>query len=69
MTAARYRAALEKLGLTHVRAGHLFRSNERTSRRWATGERSVQPGVQILIELLLNRTISERDLDSITPYR
>ena len=69
MTAARYRAALEKLGLTHVRAGHLFRSNERTSRRWASSERSVQPGVQILVELLLDRTISERDLDRITPYR
>ena len=38
----------------------LFRADERTSRRWARGERSVQGGVQILIELLLDRTISVR---------
>ena len=69
MTANEYRAALDRLGLTHVRAAHLFRADERTSRRWASGERWVQPGVQVLIELLLNGTITERDLDRVTPYR
>ena len=65
MTANEYCAALERLGLTQTGAASLFRADERTSRRWARGERSVQGGVQILIELLLDRTISVRDLERI----
>ena len=61
MTANEYRAALDRLGLTQTGAAWLFRADERTSRRWARGERSVQGGVQILIELMLDRTISVRD--------
>jgi hypothetical protein len=65
MTANEYRTALDRLGLTQTGAASLFRADERTSRRWARGERSVQGGVQILIELLLDRTISVRDLERI----
>ena len=64
MTANEYRAALDRLGLTQTGVAWLFRPDERTSRRWARGER-VQGGVQILIELLLDRTISVRDLERI----
>src|SRR5215470_20432856 len=63
MTANEYRAALDRLGLTQTGVAWLFRPDERTSRRWARCERSVQGGVQILIELLLDRTISVRDLE------
>jgi hypothetical protein len=62
MTANEYRAALDRLGLTQAGAARLFHADERTSRRWANGERSVPPGVQILLALLLDRTITLRDL-------
>ena len=68
MTANEYRAALDRLGLTQTGAAWLFRADERTSRRWANNERSVQPGVLILIELLLSGAICVEDLEHIASH-
>lgn len=43
MTPDEYRSAIEKLGLSQVEAARLLGVDERTSRRWACGERDVSP--------------------------
>jgi DNA-binding transcriptional regulator YiaG len=43
MTADEYREALARLDLSQVAAARLLGVDDRTSRRWATGERDV-PG-------------------------
>ena len=63
MTANEYRAALARFGLTQTGAARLFRADERTSRRWASGDRAVPPTVEILLELLLQGTLRVRDPD------
>jgi hypothetical protein len=47
-------------------AARLFRADERTSRRWASGDRAVPPTVEILLELLLQGTLRVRDLERIS---
>jgi hypothetical protein len=41
MTANQYRATIETLGLTQVGAARILGVDERTSRKWALGERPV----------------------------
>ena len=54
MTPDEYREALARLDLSQVAAARLLGSNERTSRRWANGERDVPgPAVQFLQYLIL----------------
>lgn len=43
MTADEYRSTIARLGLSQVAAARLLGVDDRTSRRWATGERDV-PG-------------------------
>ncbi len=43
MTPDEYRAAIEKLGLSQIAAARLLGVDERTSRRWALGERDIPP--------------------------
>lgn len=53
MNADAYKAALARLGLSQAGAARLFRVNERTSRRWATGEQEVPKAVEIALRLLV----------------
>lgn len=53
MTSDEYRAALEALGLSQVEGSAVLGSDERTSRRWASGERSVPPSVAKLLRLMI----------------
>ena len=43
MTADQYRTTIEKLGLSQIAAAKLLGVDERTSRRWASGERDIPP--------------------------
>jgi hypothetical protein len=58
MTHDDYRLAIEKLGLSQVQAAKLFGANERTSRRWATGEHDIPVPVEIILRLMLRYRIS-----------
>lgn len=60
-----YRNALAELGITQVKAAHLLGIDERTSRRYALGERSVPVTVRKLLEVL----IAERHKSSSTTKR
>jgi hypothetical protein len=56
MNADEYRRAIEQLGLTQIGAAKLLGVDERTSRRWANGERDVPaPAVRFLAYLIATR--------------
>jgi len=61
MTPDDYRAAIERLGLSQVAAARLLGVDERTSRRWACGERDIPPpAVRFLRYLIATGTTGEK---------
>lgn len=53
MTPDEYRSTVETLGLSQVAAARLLGVDERTSRRWANGERDIPPpAVRFLLYLV-----------------
>ena len=61
MTADEYRDAIAQLALTQVAAARLLGVDERTSRRWATGERDVPPpAVRFLRYLIATKKNGEQ---------
>jgi hypothetical protein len=63
VSAAQFRAALDRLGLSQLGAARLFQSNDRTVRRWAIGERSVPIGIVIVLRLMLANKITVKDVE------
>ncbi len=64
MTAEEYRDAIAALGLTQVGASILLGVDERTSRRWASGERVIPPpAARFLRYLLATGTKGERAIE------
>jgi hypothetical protein len=61
MTAADYRKVIAKLGLSQARASVLLGVDERTSRRWAAGERTIPPPVARFLHYLLATKTSGDD--------
>lgn len=53
MTPEQYRTAIEQLGLSQVAAAKLLGVDERTSRRWARGERDVPPPAIRFLQYLI----------------
>lgn len=53
MTADEYRDAIDKLGLSQVAAAKLLGVDDRTSRRWASGERDVPAPAQRFLQYLI----------------
>jgi DNA-binding transcriptional regulator YiaG len=61
MTPDEYRDAIERLGLSQVAAARLLGVDERTSRRWAKGDRDVPPpAVRFLRYLIATRKTGEQ---------
>jgi hypothetical protein len=65
MTSDEYRDALARLGLSQVKAAHLFGSDPRTSRRWALGERDIPICVEIVLRLMLAGKITVADIEAV----
>lgn len=63
MTAAEYRAAIARLGLSQVKAGHLLGVDPRTSRAYALGERPVPYVVALALGLMLAMGVRPEDID------
>jgi len=61
MKANDYREVLASLGLTQTQAAHLLGVDERTSRRWANGERAVPPPAARFLRYLVltNRSAAQ----------
>lgn len=53
MTADQYRDTIETLGLTQNGAARLLGVDERTSRRWALGERDIPPPADRFLRYLI----------------
>lgn len=53
MTPDEYRNVLEKLGLTQSAAARLLGVDDRTSRRWACGERDIPPPAERFLRYLI----------------
>lgn len=69
MNANEYRAAIERLGLTQVAAAKLLGADERTSRRWACGERDVPaPAARFLQYLIATRKTGEQAMKVLERY-
>lgn len=64
MTPEQIEAALKQLGLSPKAAGHLFRHDERTMRRWIAGDRGIPQGIAILLQLLLAGKITAADVEA-----
>jgi hypothetical protein len=62
MTPAQYKKAIASLGLSQRVAGTLFSVDERTSRRWALGERPIPPCVAIVLRLLASGKVTMDDV-------
>lgn len=62
MTASQFRQALDRLKLSQLEAARLFRSNDRTVRRWAIGERGVPPTVELMLKLMLAGKVTAGDI-------
>lgn len=62
MSPEEIKAALASLALTPQQAGKIFRHDERTIRRWLADERGVPQGISILLQLLVDGTITVADV-------
>lgn len=58
MSLEEYRESIQALGMTFTGAGRFFRVDERTVRRWATGELSIPFAVSLLLRLMLAKGLS-----------
>lgn len=65
MDANQYRKALEKLELTQIAAGELFKVGARTSRRWALGEARIPSSVSMLLQLMVKRRLKVEDVSAL----
>jgi hypothetical protein len=61
MTPIQYRNALRRLDLSQVGAARLFGADDRTGRRWISGERAVPECVAIVLRLLVAGKITTKD--------
>jgi transcriptional regulator with XRE-family HTH domain len=52
--AAEFRAGLAALGMTQRGFAAFTGSNERTVRRWASGEQDIPPWVPVMLRLMLS---------------
>jgi transcriptional regulator with XRE-family HTH domain len=69
MTPEEYRAALEALDLTQAQAAKLMEVDERTSRRWALGERAIPGSVSLALELMQSQQPKAERLDAVATER
>jgi hypothetical protein len=69
MTPKQYRAAIEQLGLSQIRAAKLLMVDPRTSRKWALGETPVPELVALLLRLMLEGKITEADIARVNETR
>jgi len=65
MTAIQFRNALRRLDLTQQGMAKLLGADERTTRRWALGERAVPSCVAIVLRLLVTEKITTADIEAV----
>jgi DNA-binding transcriptional regulator YiaG len=68
MTPAEYRDAIAALGLTQVGAADLLGVDARTSRRWISGERKVDPTAERFLRFLIHARISPKRVERVLGF-
>ena len=63
MRSNEYRNAIDKFGMSQVRASRFFGVSDRTGQRWARGEAEVPPSIGHLINLMLRYDLMPENLD------
>ena len=58
MTPTQFREAIARLGLSQVGAASLFKVNDRTARRWASGEQDIPAAVALALRLMIRHKVS-----------
>jgi hypothetical protein len=61
LTAAQYRTALDRLGLTQADAARFLGVGGRTSRRWAS-EGGIPPAIALLLRLMIRLGLRPKDV-------
>jgi hypothetical protein len=64
MTSRQYRAAIEALGLSQIRAGRFLGVPTKTSSRWALGESRVPTAVGVLLKLMIALKLSPEEVQT-----
>jgi DNA-binding transcriptional regulator YiaG len=62
MTAKQYRSAIERLGLSQVKAAAFLGVSPRQSRRWALGEAKIPKGYATLLRVMVDRGIKPDEI-------
>ncbi len=62
MTPAEFRGALDRLGLSQVRAAKLLGVHDKAARNWAAGRNKVPHAVATLLRLMADGKITIADL-------
>ena len=62
MTPKQYADAIDRLGLSQRAAGRFLGVEERTSRRWISGESAIPESAAKLLRLMIARKISPDDV-------
>jgi transcriptional regulator with XRE-family HTH domain len=62
MTPTQYRTAIERLGLSQVRAAAFLGISDRQSRRFALGEASIPPCIDKLLRLMVRLNLKPEDV-------
>lgn len=63
MSPKQYRAAIEALGLSQVKAGDFLGVGPRTSRRWALDESAIPESVAKLLWLMIHYKLTPEEVD------
>jgi hypothetical protein len=69
VTPLAYRKAIAQLGLSQAAAARFFSVNERSSRRWASGEHKVPRFIEILLGLMLKFDVKPADIPQIAEHK
>jgi transcriptional regulator with XRE-family HTH domain len=69
MTDEEFKAAIEALGLSQLRAGKLLGASVRSARRWAAGGAAIPESVATLLRLLLAGKITVEDIEAAKPAK
>jgi len=62
MTPKQFKAALERVGLSHQKAGILFGKSGRTGQRWADGDYPIPEYVENFLKYMVKHGITASDI-------
>lgn len=68
MTPNTFRELLDRLGLSQVGAASLFGVNDRTARRWASGEQDIPQAVALALMLMARHKVKPAIAEKLLAY-